>query len=362
MKFTKGMRLASTSEFTIDDVVEYVKSQLTGSKTPDPNENSGCEKRCGDFVGSSLPEGVTPGDMASPYDVDHVPQLGANSKWYKAVLQNGEVWSPYTNRRFLPRQFLELMSDYGENISKAVDSRYNVRSFLRILQNDVENLAFMEKNWYTAFCERGQFLTIDGIRRIVRAYLQSMRDDLTDRSKCTEGKKGKLWRKFKGYGRVPMYNKVETNGYDNFGGNSETTEYRPSDWLRKTVVDIDRLHGEVHGALHAQLADIIKRIPKLGIGLVPKFWKECFIKQGAFYTLKSLVVNGHVKVACLADQVGQAADDGMRCRASNPAEGLEMLYKLDMSEMKAYQVYAVLKESIRLSCFDYNAFLSRICK
>lgn len=298
------------------------------------------------------------------------PKIASTSKWYNAVLQNGEVWTPYTSRRFLPAQYLGLMLAFGGNIDAAIARRYSLRDCWRLLDTEIEKLIFMESHWRTAFAERSKFLPVETVREIFLQYLYGLRNNINDRSKCQfNSRTGEFWRKIQGEGRVELWKQEKEVLDGNNGARTETVSIAPTEWLERLNAKIDSAERRVSGCRsYATALDILRNsMPTVSMGTfkdqeghtrfwLPKAWKEAFKRQGAYYTLKSLVVNCHVRYT--------TEDGNWRNRtqemSGSAREGLNKLRALLDTKAPAYVIHAILKKSIEASRFDIGKFLRSI--
>jgi hypothetical protein len=402
----RGDRITSTSNVTIDDIVKFVVSEIkkgqdgnklaeawselagTGGRVPvvvapktDERGNAigggdGASTYCGDGKcgeggcigttgasdGGAIRKGCGCGDL---------PKLATTSKWYNTVLQNGEVWTPYTSRRFLPAQYLGLMHRFGGNIDAAIARTYTLRECFRILENEIGNLIFMRDNWRTAFAERSMFLTVDDVVKICTDYLGALHDNVNDRSKCGYNKrKQTFWRYIKGEGTVELWTKRETDVHGDNGEDTHVTSVTPTKWLTELneQIRVCRHHANIVSS-YEDAIDLVQRMPHVCMGTfldgerkirywLPKRWKECFKKEGAYYTLKSLVVNRHVR---LTEETGDwRRKETVACETAR--EGLDKLARLRNHDVPAYVVHAILKKSIEASRLDLGKFLRDIRK
>lgn len=298
------------------------------------------------------------------------PNLATDSKWYNVVLQNGEVWTPYTSRRFLPTQYMGMMVAYDNNIDAAIAHRYSLRDCFKLLDTEIEKLIFMRDHWRTAFAERSRFLPIETLRTIFTQYLGGLKDNINDRTKCAFVKRtGAFWRKIQGVGKVDLWVQKEEEKTGDNGFSKSTVSIEPTDWLVDLNGKIEQAERKVSVCnTYENALNILRNyLPHVSMGTfkdrdghtrywLPKAWKEAFKRQGAYYTLKSLVVNCHVRFA--------TEDGGWRNRrttvADSAREGLNKLKALLDTNAPAYVIHAILKKSIDNSRFDIARFLRQI--
>ena len=308
---------------------------------------------------------LVPGSTARTGSPDS--HMRKTARWFDAVLQNGEVWTPYTSRRFLPAQYLTLMLEADGNVDAAIARRYTLRDVWRLMDTELEKLIFMDRHWHSAYVERCRFLPVETVRTIFTEYLDGLDRNVNDRDKCSFTKRsGEYWRRIQGQGRVVLWKlELTANDGDN-GAHTETTAIEPTDWLVELNDKIrDARYRLAKCNTYAKALDILRNhLPRVSMGTfkdsdnrtrswLPKSWKEAFKKQGAYYTLKSLVVNCHVRYS--------TEDGDWRRRTATSAttarEGLDKMRALLDERTPAYVVHAILKKSIEASRFDIGKFL-----
>jgi len=312
---------------------------------------------------------ITP---AEPAVARNLPRIATSSKWYNMVLQNGEVWTPYTSRRFLPAQYLGLMLQGKGNIDAAIARRYSLRDCWRLLDTELEKLVFMDRHWHTAYVERCRFLPVKTVQEIFREYLNALEENINDRGKCTLTKKsGEYHRRIQGEGRVVLWTEVRTSKNGANGAVTETMSIEPTIWLEELNDKIQDARARLPRCMsYAKLLDLLRNyMPQVSMGTfkdsegctrswLPKAWKAAFKKQGAYYTLKSLVVNCHVRFTTEEGdwrrKVARACDSAR--------DGLDKLVALSAEDVPAYVVHAILKKSIEVSKFDIAKFLRSVSR
>lgn len=298
------------------------------------------------------------------------PKIAITSKWYNAVLQNGEVWTPYTSRRFLPAQYLGLILQGKGNVDAAIARRYSLRDCWRLLDTELEKLIFMDTHWHTAYVERCRFLPVKTVQEIFREYLDALEENINDRSKCTYSKQsGEYRRRIQGEGRVVLWTKAETSKTGDNGAVTETTSIEPTRWLEDLNDKIVEARAKLpRCASYAKLLDLLRNcMPQVSMGTfkdsegctrywLPKAWKAAFKKQGAYYTLKSLIVNCHVRYAT---EDGDWSNRTVKA-CESARDGLDRLAELSAEDVPAYVVHAILKKSIEVSKFNIAKFLRSV--
>ena len=298
------------------------------------------------------------------------PRMATTARWYDAVLQNGEVWTPYTSRRFLPAQYLGLMLQSDGNVDAAIARRYTLRDCWRLLDTELEKLVFMDKHWHSAFIERRRFLPVATVAEIFNEYLDALERNIGDREKCVFKKStGEYCRRIQGEGRVVLWKRKEETSNGENGSVRETMSIEPTDWLERLNKRIAAARNRLRRCTsYANALEILRvYMPQVSMGTftdsegmtrnwLPKAWKRAFKKQGAYYTLKSLIVNCHVRYTSESGEWSRRTTEV--CQSAR--ESLDKLTNLLDEKVPAYVVHAILKRSIEESHFDIAKFLRRV--
>lgn len=97
--------------------------------------------------------------------------FGENSKFYKKVMADGNIYNPYIHRRWLPAQFRRIILKAGcDNVNSYVKTNYDWRYVIRFLKEEVDKLALLEKRDPQAFDERSKFFSLRAINLILDDY------------------------------------------------------------------------------------------------------------------------------------------------------------------------------------------------
>ena len=273
--------------------------------------------------------------------------VGVASRYYLKVLANGEVFCPYTDRRFLPAQYLRLMALYDNNVDAAIAERYDLKRVWKTLRYELLGLDWMRTHWRAAYDERSVFFPLEDVRGMVRDYLEKLREDLLDMSKCRYVKHGgRYTRRIPGIGRMTLWTRETTKESVSANDSHTTTTVDTvtmTTFLASTVKGIDKcLRRLEFSASYSSVANVIDEMPKISLwkyghgratrNWQPTAWRLAFKKAGAYYTLKSLIRDGIVKFSSDAGTVNTVAG------------GLAALRKAISEE--AYVIHAILKRSM----------------
>lgn len=273
--------------------------------------------------------------------------VGVASRYYLKVLANGEVFCPYTDRRFLPAQYLRLMALYDNNVDAAIAERYDLKRVWKTLRYELIGLDWMRTHWRAAYDERSVFFPLEDVRGMVRDYLEKLREDLLDMSKCRYVKHGgRYTRRLPGLGHMTLWTRETTKESVSANDSHTTTTVDTvtmTPFLANTVKGIDKcLRRLEFSASYSSVAEVIDEMPKISLwkyghghatrNWQPMAWRLAFKKAGAYYTLKSLIRDGIVKFS---------SDDGT---VDTVAGGLAALRAAIREE--AYVIHAILKRSM----------------
>ena len=110
-----------------------------------------------------------------------------NSRFYQAVMCDGNIFNPYIHRRWLPAQFKRLVDDIRHSPvlndpncvitkEKALDFfSYSSEAISKLLETtlkEIELLSFLQKRDQLAFAERSLIYSFDRCQKIVLAYIK----------------------------------------------------------------------------------------------------------------------------------------------------------------------------------------------
>ena len=270
------------------------------------------------------------------------------SRYYRKVLANGEVFCPYTDRRFLPAQYLRLMALYDNNVDAAIAERYDLKRVWKTLRYELLGLDWMRTHWRAAYDERSVFFPLEDVRVMVRDYLEKLREDLLDMSKCRYVKHGgRYTRRIPGIGHMTLWTRETTKESVSAHDSHTTTTVDTvtmTTFLADIIKGIDKcLRRLEFSASYSAVAGVIDEMPKISLwkygcghhatrNWQPTAWRLAFKKAGAYYTLKSLIRDGIVKFSSDAGTVDTVAGGLAALRAAINEE--------------AYVIHAILKRSM----------------
>lgn len=390
-------KLSEAPQITLDDIVNHVISRLRAAPVTGVvvgqadavvdrapgcgSQTTPCAIMAPACTRSSLSSDGAPADgRPLPVGARRLPttvvavKSWEKSRFYNTVLANGELWNPYTFRRWLPRQYLAHMAAFDNCVDRAYGRTISSRKMLKFLADECEKLAYIENRYRIQFEERRKFLTIEDVRCIVRSYVRHGIERLDNRSLCVEGKKTKK-------GQI-LY--------------SDILDGRMKEMWVHEVIDTDMPHGETHtvsgwkkSELNAEATEALQtamtmanvaetytgireavlHLPVLHIKShdssgaestwLPSRFKEMYKKTGAYYTLKSLIVSGHI---VFHDEPGlymhRHVDTCPFPVGSEKACRWSLDKLLSCIDREGYELHAILKRSMERCNYTAKDFLT----
>lgn len=231
----------------------------------------------------------------------------------------GYIYNPYLVRRFVPKQYMELVSKYGwSGVNKAIREEWSVNDCVKYMIEECEKLSMLQKRDKIAFDERKKFWSYVDTRTIFIDYLGKVEEFIDKRireSLLSYSYPTTIWVQIKGYGSIKVSSNFELNRYGD-----KIMTYTVDDPILDDVVRAMDKIMEVYiydADPYAKFATIMKNIKLVRLphhcrekyemsytrgGIpagykrkvidVPGGYKICqefldgFKKTGAFYTLK----------------------------------------------------------------------------
>ena len=108
-----------------------------------------------------------------------------NSKFYGKEIC-GFAYNPYLVRRFLPRQFMDMMKEFNLNVNEGIRCEYGYMKGLKYLIEECDKLAMLHKRDKIAFDERSRFWSVSDCKKVFTKYANSCLEDIERlKSQCT---------------------------------------------------------------------------------------------------------------------------------------------------------------------------------
>ena len=236
------------------------------------------------------------------------------------ILEDGYVRNTRLHRRFVAAHYFKMLnSDLGWN--GYLNRNYGFMYTLDMMLEEVRVLAHLEKVDAATFNERKQFFTKEVVHRVLEDYYTSMVNYIGTLPK--KNCKGNPYVTLKGYGHV-------------FCSNIEAEVLEP---LRRAIKMCG--NSRSYAELYITFAVLRRSMIKLPYDTKKsKTWVDAFQKEGAFYTLKNLIMFHGVKLV-YNGRIYQDAETSM-VALNEIVRGYE-----------GYMMNALLKETIRVNNFDF---------
>lgn len=110
-----------------------------------------------------------------------------NSRFYKSVMQDGNIFNPYIHRRWLPAQFHSILrsltmcdrSVSEERVKGYFSSVWGITSIIKNTAKEINLLAFLEYRDRIAFRERSLIYSLEVCKTILVNYGQAICDKIS---------------------------------------------------------------------------------------------------------------------------------------------------------------------------------------
>lgn len=267
-------------------------------------------------------------------NMDTKEHWAKNSKFYGKVFEDGHIFNPYIDRRWLPAQYLRLLSNYKCSGYKAIKNSYNLNYQIDWLKKEVEKLAYLQKVDQAAFEERRQFLTPGDVIRIVTEIFE-VSDKLFNYATRKHLPSLKIKNKVFFLGNI-YYKCNERTG--------DVTEYfETSDELKFIKESQKNLVNKLcmersNVTAYKKMSELLNSYNFIKFGLDQKptaTFIDKFMAQGAYYTLRNLVM---FEGASFKGETGKTAIDKLMSLPNDTG-------------YKGYKMNAALVECLNMSLY-----------
>lgn len=262
-----------------------------------------------------------------------------HSQFYGKVMNDGMIFNPYLNRRWVGPQFLKIMKRYNLNVSKGITKSYSYTYMINHFVKEINKMAFLCKKDLIAYQERLYMLPLVDAKEIIIDYCGQLKNALADSQELTGSTK--LNREF--YGKLPGGYYFKKGKYEEKIINHKVERVLVMSTEYKNLIDrIDMLIADVNRTYsYKRLAELVNafRFIKFDNGKMCQAMKESFLKTGAFYTLRMLIEFEGLNFS----------SDRVRC--TNPVDSAREL-KAIIGE-PGYVIYAILKKTIADNNYTY---------
>lgn len=219
----------------------------------------------------------------------------------------GYAYNPYLVRRFLPRQFMNMMDDFALNVNEGIRCEYGYMKGIIYLIDECEKLAMLQKRDKIAFDERSKFWTVNDCKKVFIDYVNNCLKEI-ERLKATCNLKTK-------HIKVPKRGEISVNVYETIENHRVVLKVTLNSNIE---TELEMLKGNIEKCWsYKELATTMKAfklIPLDGTRAsrykynystcsyktyyvrvyngyeLPKEFIKGFKKSGAYYTLKNLIM------------------------------------------------------------------------
>ena len=258
------------------------------------------------------------------------------------IIEDGYVRNTRLHRRFIMAQMMHAMNYVSYNGKESgfhacLRNRYAYHYTFKMMLEEVRVLSKLEARDKESFEERSHFFTIEVVAAVVDDYMDKLKAyvDALPVKKC----KG-----------VP-YKRIKS--VDIFVDDLEKKLYKPLiNKARKIVYACN--YAEAYKALNSFMNSMIKLpydTPK------SKMWIDAFKGEGAYYTLKNLVMFHDCEICEFERRV---FGDYIFARHKGDLAVKYLNTKLDEYQGEGWRMFALMKRVIDDNVFDFNARMREI--
>lgn len=290
----------------------------------------------GKYFNIDLPNGLKPGAKISliinengePVVVPENKSVIANQ-----IIADGYVRNTKLHRRFVMAQMFQMLNyvSWGGNESgynAALRNYYGYDYTFKMMLDEVKVLSKLEDRDKESFEERSKFFTKQVISKVMLDYMEKLKEyvnSLPDK-KC----KGVPYKRIKG---MNVFNDDITKKI-----------YRPL-FFQISYVSYARNYKEIYNALKKFMDNMVKLPYKTAKS---KDWIDAFKGEGAYYTLKNLVMFH-----------GCGIESGDSFYEGNMAVKI-LECKLDEYKGEGWRMFALMKKVIADNNFDFDKRMKEI--
>ena len=306
------------------------------------NKNERMEKlntmgiNTGKYFSVDLPNGLPAGAKISLVINENgeavvVPE---NNPIAEQIIADGYVRNTKLHRRFVMAQMFEMLNYQSWNgkesgYNACLKNRYGYDYTFKMMLEEVKVLSKLEERDKESFMERSHFFTKEVVIAVLNDYMEKLKNHVENLPdyKC----KGIPYKKSKGTNifNADLYKKVYQPLYNDISYVKYATTYTPlSRYLQKFV---------------NQMVKLPWNTPK------SKAWIDAFKGEGAYYTLKNLVMfhNCGIKVSHYDVRFGSNGMDVLKS-------------KLNEYKGEGWRMFALMKKVISDNGFDFQKRMQEV--
>lgn len=242
------------------------------------------------------------------------------------ILESGYVKNTRLHRRFVAAQYFKMLES-REGWNAYLNKNYGYMYTIDMMIEEVRVLSKLEKEDKSTFNERKQFFTMEVVRKVLVDYMGDVIKYL--RSLHVKNCKGNGYVTIKGYGNVFCFD-VDSNVIEP---------------IRRAIEMCCNCNS--YAEMYIMMAAMRKAMIKLPYDTKKsKHWVNAFQKEGAFYTLKNLLMFHDVELYW----DGAFYDSG---------EASMVALNALVPDYEGYQMNALLKATIDANHFNFKESISK---
>ena len=260
----------------------------------------------------------------------------------KQIIADGYVRNTKLHRRFVMAQMFQMLNYVSydgneEGFHACLRNRYGYHYTLTMMVEEIRVLSKLEKRDKESFDERSHFFTKRVVTHVLCDYVEKLKNyvDILPTKKC----KG-----------VP---------YKRINGKNIFVEDLPKKLFRPMMNEIKRIGlAPDYSSMYNRLTWFMKDIVKLPFSTPKsKTWIDAFKGEGAYYTLKNLVMF-HDCTICTGKYGRFDSNQNTKLRGTNAMNYLNS--KLDEYQCEGWRMFALMKKVIEDNDFDFNKRMEEI--
>ena len=244
------------------------------------------------------------------------------------IIEDGYVRNTKLHRRFVMAQMFSMLSyvsydKCNKGFHACLNDRYGYGYTFKMMLDEVKVLSKLEERDYESFKERSHFFTKEVILEVMNDYMEKLKNHVDEMPS----------RKCKG---VP-YKRIK--GENIFVEDLGKKIYRP---LYSTILSVN--YTKNYSGIYRLLKVFMSRMIDLPFDTPKsKAWVDAFKGEGAYYTLKNLVMYHDCKIY----------DDGMASMFANN-NMLILKDKLNEYRGEGWRMFALMKKVIKDNNFNFT--------
>lgn len=286
------------------------------------------------YFNVSLPNGLKPGATISlVINENGVPEIVSENKVVEQIIADGYVRNTKLHRRFVMAQMFHMLNyvsyDGRESGYNAyLKNMYGYDYTFKMMLDEVKVLGKLEVRDRESFEERSHFFTKEVVVEVMKDYMDKLEGyvDKLPSKNC----KGVPYKKIKGINifNEDIYKKV----------------YMPLKFII-SCVNSAKNYTEIARHLERFMREMVK-LPWQTVK--SKAWTDAFKGEGAYYTLKNLVMFHDCAIEYEYEIYRR--DAAMQ----------QLKYKLDDYSGEGWRMFALMKKVIKDNKFDFNKRMDEI--